>query len=316
MARLQVVCLLCTLGIAAAKLADTVGAPRGTNGMGDVVEEATYAKVATFGGDGLSGSLTLQLNVGLEVVQWTTSNISVPAQLVRKVCGDLNESQTFAYSVNDAWRHVLASYAEDTGCGDLWTGGHWDPTAVCSKGSLNRACDTCKTKGSDYKCSSETFQSGPDGEGSYAYRWLNKNACELGDLSGMKGELEAAASEGDEASDRVLIPSLALPGGMSQMTAGFAKISYESVHGDGIRINCDASGPPAAHGTNCECLTYYNGNRNPSKGSMTVFHPVPNTPFYHGGPGFSELEGKSIVFYCGSSFGEKAGTPLFCAALK
>jgi len=307
MSRSRAACAAClVVGAAAA-----AGGANGTLGLGNY-----RVAVATFGGDGLSGSLSLQLvdNGGFQAVRWTTSDIAVPVQLIQDVCGDLPDEVKFAYSIDERWTHFLSAHGQGKACGELWTGGPWDPTAACGKHSRNGACSTCDTK-SGYQCSPESFEAGPDAKGSYAYRFLNEHACELGDLSGMKGELEAVAPEDNE-TESVTIPSLALPGGLAQMSAAFGRIGVESVSGSTIGLNCDASGPPAAHGTNCKC-TQYNGKRSPSVGTVTAFRPVPNSPFYlAGGPGLRQLQGKSVVVRCGSSFGDKAGEPLFCAALK
>jgi hypothetical protein len=285
-----------------------------TNATGGEAEQRSTGKVATFGGEGLSGSLTLQFNTELDKVQWTTSDITVPMTLIQEKCGDSTGEHGFRYSINEAWRH-FTPHAQGADCGELWTGGHWDPTAVCSRGSLNGACLYCLTELYGYKCSPETFGSGRDSKGSFAYRWLNDKACELGDLSGMKGELKAVLPEDNE-TESITIPPLLLPGGLSQMSAQFGSISFDSVYGHTIGINCDSSGPPAAHGTNCECVGY-NGKHSPSIGTMSVFHPHHNSRFARaGGWSLSELEGKSIVVRCGSSFGTKAGTPVFCAKLK
>ena len=314
MFRARVVCVFCFAAHAAATSSDKLAAPGSTNDTDVEVGRRSREKVATFRGDGLSGSLKLQLVRGVQNVQWTTSDMTVPVELIQEVCGDSTGEHTFSYGINEAWRHLLTSHAQGEGCGALWTGGHWDPTAACSGGSLNRACLHCRTKGVGYKCSPETFESRPDGKGSYAYRWLNEYACELGDLSGMKGELKAVVPEDNE-TESVTIQAFGLPGGLAQMSAAFGSISYESVHGHHIGINCDASGPPAAHGRNCECVRH-NGKRRRSVGSMTVFHPH-HTRFHNaGGSSLSELEGKSIVVRCGSSFGNKAGEPVFCARLK
>merc|ERR1711974_451114 len=284
--------------------------------MGNASEvDRARALVATFGGKGLSGSLRLQLNRSLEAVQWTMSEMTVPVELIEEVCGKLPEAPTFAYRVNEQWLHLLERHAQgERACGEFWTGGHWDPTAVCSAASRNKACTECETLGKDYGCSPETFNSGRDHAGSYAYRWFNEHACELGDLSGMWGELEAVFNESEQPGS-VTIPSLDLPGGRAQMSAMFASISYESLHDHHTGILCDATGPPSVHGKHCECVAY-NQKCSPSGGAMTGFHPPGNVAFYHaGGASLSKLDGKSIVVQCGSNFGETAGKPLFCAAL-
>ena len=66
--------------------------------------------------------------------------------------------------------------------------------------------------------------------------------------------------------DIVTVPSLAMPGGLAQMSAGFGAIGEESVSGDTVGVNCVASGLPAAHATNCGCVAP-NGNRNFSVGT-------------------------------------------------
>lgn len=294
------------------KVAAAVGA-NATSGLG------TYrAAVAKFDGDGIGGSLELRVVDigGFQVVRWTTSDIAVPAQLIQEVCGDMPEEQSFAYSIHEMWSHNLTSHGKGAECSELWTGGSWDPTAACSTRSRNGACVECDTRGSGYSCSPQSFQPRPDGAGSFAYRFLNEHACELGDLSGMKGELTAVAPEDNE-TESVTIRSLdGEEAGLAQMSAPFGHIIKESVIGDTIGLNCDASGPPAAHGTNCEC-TKYNGKHSPSVGTVTAFRPVPNKVFYlAGGPALPELRAKSVVVRCGSSFGEGADKPLFCAALK
>merc|ERR1711948_146271 len=123
-------------------------------------------------------------------------------------------------------------------------------------------------------------------------------------------------SQDSEPKDVVTIKALVnKTAGAAQLSAPFGVISKDSVEGALIGINCDASGPPAAHGTNCGCLKY-NGEVSPSVGTLTVFRPVGHdAAFYLAGPDLKELEGKSVVVHCGSTFGDKAGEPLFCAAL-
>ena len=148
----------------------------------------------------------------------------------------------------------------------------------------------------------------------YAYRFLNRHACELGDLAGMSGELEAVVLEGIDA-DTVTIPAMARPG-KAQLTAAFGRIIEESVAGSTIHTNCDAGSIPAVRRMNCGCIAY-NGVESPGIGSIDAFRPVPNPPFTHAGTRLRELEGKSIVVQCGSTFGEdKRGLSLLCAALK
>merc|ERR1719204_222989 len=106
------------------------------------------------------------------------------------------------------------------------------------------------------------FNPDPDFEGNFAYRFLNRKACELGDLSGMKGELVGKRGDGS-----VTILPLETPG-FAQMSAEFGEIFEESVAGDQIHTNCDSSGPPAAHATNCGCVRY-NGKHSPSRGTIT-----------------------------------------------
>jgi len=298
------------------------------------------------------GSISFRLGgrPGYQAVNWTTSELKLPAALVRQVCGPIVSEATFAYSLNERWEHGRSTSAEGEQCGAAFTGGHWDPTAACSSESGNPACEVCNTDG-DYKCGKETFQAAPDASGSGAYRFLNANACELGDLSGMSGELAAQAREvcpEDQSSkceewarhgqckDRpefleILCPRAcgtctdaphvkvpALSGddaGLAQMSTPFGVVSRESVTGSGIGLNCDASGPPPVHGTNCRCLEY-NGKRSPSVGTITVFKPWDHETFYLGGPGLEALKGRSVVVQCGASFGDKQGRPLVCAALQ
>ena len=155
MLRVEVVCALCLVSRALASLSEKAAA-------------RTYVdRVATFGGaEGLSGTLTLQDVLTLQAVQWVTSDIMVPGELVSSECGELSENETlwFEYGIHEAWRHSNSSDVGDQ-CGEHWTGGSWDPTAVCSSRSLNGACFACSTHGVDYQCSPETFDSGVDGRG-------------------------------------------------------------------------------------------------------------------------------------------------------
>jgi len=307
---------LCLAAGAAATVSDKVAAAGGANAT---LGLRNYrVAVASFGGEGLSGSLSLTTTTHSsgQAVQWTTSELVVPTQLVQEVCGESAEVQSFTYSINEAWLHPRVLHGQGEACGERYTGGHWDPTAACSSHSRNGACSKCHAVQGGYGCSPESFHAYADASGSHAYRFLNKHACELGDLSGMKGELEALVPE-DNTTESVTIPPVASPGGLAQMSAPFGEISAASVAGDTIGVNCDASGPPAVHGINCDCLRY-NGKVGevPSVGSMTVFRPL-NVAFYMaGGPGLPQLRGKSVVVQCGSTFGDKAGTPLFCAALQ
>ena len=271
--------------------------------------------VATFGGPGLSGSLKLTKSrqSWFQAVQWTTSDITVPAQLVRDVCGDFPDEQTFEYQIHDKWGHSSKSYGQGAECEAMWTGDHWDPTAACGPMSGNGACRACDIEGTDYRCKAAGFKASPDAAGDYAYSFLNEDACELGDLSGMNGELEAVVPEDNE-TESVAIPALASPG-WAQMSAPFGQISSESVRGDRIGINCDASGPPAAHATDCDCLKH-NGQRSRSDGTVTVFRGEDRSAFHLGGHHLSHLNGKSIVVHCGSTFGDKKGERLFCAKLQ
>ena len=276
----------------------------------------SVAKVAKFGGSGISGSLTLQVSHQRwgSAVQWTTSDISVPAQLVQTICGDLPDEPTFSYSINQKWGHWSQSHAEGEACDSSKTGGHWDPTAACSKASGNEACQECQTAPGDYQCSPETFSPKPDARGSNAYKFLNEEACELGDLAGMKGELEAVVPEDNE-TESIMIQALSSPGGLAQMSAPFGKVTTNSLRDRGIGINCDASGPPAAHATNCDCVKF-NGKRDRSVGTLTVSGGIEDAAFYLGGRGLSQLGGRSVVVTCGSSFGDQAGQPLFCAKIQ
>ena len=172
MLRAQVLCVFCLAARVATTSSEKLAAPGSTNVTGAEMGKRSREKVAIFGGDGLlvivvvvvGRSLKLQLVRGVQKVQWTTSDLTVPVELIQEVCGDLTGEHTFSYSVNEAWRHLLTSHAQGEDCGNLWTGRHWDPTAACSGGSLNRACLHCHTKRVGYKCSPKTFESGPDGK--------------------------------------------------------------------------------------------------------------------------------------------------------
>lgn len=351
MVRSHAKCILCLVAGAAASLSDrvsSVGRPNRTANFG-VVDESTRS-------EHVQGTLVFELGgkPGYQAVQWTTGNITIPAKLIQEVCGSFPDKQSFTYSINEKWAHASHKAAAQgpVDCGVQFTGGHWDPTAACSKDSANPACAQCGTA-PDYRCSSSTFKPQPDASGSFAYRFLNEDACELGDLSGMSGELQVVTA-GNYCADEVAqcrswallnqceinpeymlahckkscglctdgegpahvaIKNLAnASAGLAQLSTPFGVISKPSVEGSLIGINCDASGPPPAHGTNCGCLEY-NGKRSPSVGSMTVFRPLDHSTFYLGGPRLSELVNRSIVVHCGSSFGDKMGEPLFCAAL-
>lgn len=290
------------------------------NGTVEIIEEASGASrfsglVATFGGAGLSGSLKLEKGrqSWYQAVQWTTSDMTVPAQLIRDVCGDFPEEQTFEYHIHEKWGHFFKSHGQGADCAAMWTGDHWDPTAACGPKSGNGACHACNIQGEDYQCKADSFQPSPDAAGDYAYSFFNENACELGDLSGMHGELEAVVPEDNE-TESVAIPALASPG-LAQMSAPFGVISRESVLEGRKGINCDASGPAAAHATRCDCLMH-NGKRGRSDGTLTVFKGDDRRAFHLGGHHLSHLSGKSIVVHCGSTFGAKQGERLFCAKLQ
>ena len=276
----------------------------------------SIGRTAKFGGSGIQGSLTLQVSYQRwgSAVEWTTSDVTLPAQLVQQVCGALPDEPTFSYSINEKWGHWFKSYAEGGDCDSTKTGGHWDPTAACSKASGNEACQQCQTNQEGYQCSAEKFNPRADASGDNAYRFLNEFACELGDLSGMKGELEAVVPEDNE-TESIMIQGLTSPGGFAQMSAPFGKVSTASLKGRGIGINCDASGPPAAHATNCDCLKF-NGGRSRSVGTLTVSGGVEDAAFYLASPGLSQLRGRSVVVTCGSSFGDQAGQPLICAKIQ
>jgi len=298
----------------------------------------------------VTGSVRIQLggSAGYQAVNWTTTAISLPGDLVRSICGPMPREQSFTYSVNEKWGHGdgrLSGQGPEE-CGVAFTGGHWDPTAACSSMSANGACEVCGTK-DGYRCSPELFDPAPDASGSGAYRFLNEHACELGDLSGMGGELAAepidVCPEDQSASCEewarkgeckaspdylnLLCPRacgacadpahVALPGsqtGLAQMSTPFGVVSRESVTTSLIGINCDASGPPPVHGTNCRCLEF-NGKKSESIGTLTVFKPWDHETFYLGGAGLEALEGRSVVVQCGSTFGDKKGRPLACAKL-
>jgi len=285
---------------------------------------------------------------GYQAVNWTTSELRLPRELVQQVCGSTDGDATFAYSINERWEHGQRTFAHGKDCGAEVTGGHWDPTAACSEASGNPACEVCRTAG-DYCCDPDSFQPAPDASGSGAYRFLNEHACELGDLSGMRGELKAQPSCPPDQSpsceewardgecearpeyleilcpkacgtcadaEHVVLPALqGDDAGLAQMSTPFGVVGRESVPDSGIGLNCDASGPPAVHGTNCRCLEY-NGERSPSVGTITVFKPWDHETFYLGGPGLDALKDRSVVVQCGSSFGDKWGKPVLCAALK
>lgn len=354
--RLATLCLL-AVGTAAS-VADTVAAraERGwQRGPVDAGLTATFGLLGANASEQVRGMLSLRLGgvVGYQAVNWTTSGISIPASLIQEVCGGLPERQTFSYSINELWEHGRLRRAAQGPelCGSGFTGRHWDPTAACSEASGNPACERCGTS-AEYRCEAGAFDPAPDASGSFAYRFLNEHACELGDLSGMHGELEAVdtadcvdqsseceawADDGQcrekpehmallcqkscgacQAAAPGVVALRSLPAeaaGLAQMSTPFGVISGESVEGGLIGLNCDASGPPAVHATDCGCLKY-NGERSPSIGTLTVFRPWDHPTFYLADPGLQALEGRSVVVQCGSTFGERAGTPLFCAALK
>merc|ERR1711974_313531 len=98
----------------------------------------------------------------------TTSNLTIPSTLIQEFCGASSSTQTFAYSINSKWRHGgHKSWAQGPAeCGAQFTGGHWDPTAACSKDSSNPACAKCGTA-SGYECTAKQFKPSPDASGSF-----------------------------------------------------------------------------------------------------------------------------------------------------
>lgn len=264
-------------------------------------------------------------------VEWTTRGLQLPAALIKEQCNvtDLPQSMTLSYSVHEKWGHWGAWHTGEN-CSEVWTGGSWDPTAACSASSGNEACDLCGTR-SGYQCKPSVFRPFADARGDFAYRFLNRHACELGRLSDMNGELEVELEEANTTN----VTSVAVPdlrgesAGFAQMSIPFGEITAESVPAfkrlgfkglfgklakpSGFRgLNCDASGPKAVHGNDCGCLEF-NGERDESEGTLT--NERPHDTFYLGGPKLDRLEGKSIVVSCGSSFGESAGKALMCAKL-
>jgi len=274
------------------------------------------ASFENFGEELLHGSITFRLGfhspTGEEAVEWTTSGIEIPAELIKRQCGvsELPQFMKLAYSVHNNWLFHLGNSATADGCGLLYTGGVWDPTAACSGESLNGACSKCHTS-PGYQCNPRAFQPNPDGKGDHMYRWLNEQACSMGDLSGQVGELEVTLSEDPLTVTSVRVPDLeGASAGFAQMSTPFGVIGRDNVPSSGSGLICAASGPPANSGTNCKCLEYYGGPA-PSIGTLTV--TLPHETFYLAGlPDMNQLESKSIVVKCGSSFGTYAGRPLFC----
>jgi len=343
------------LGVAAASVADTVKKPW----RYDPKATAVFGAADLDADVSVRGMLKFHLGSynGYQTVNWTTSGITIPTNLIQEVCGSTPDMPTFTYSINEKWGHgeAMRSAQGTELCGEAYTGRHWDPSAACSPSSGNDACTACARGIEDgYSCQPDKFSPKPDAAGSHAYRFLNEHACELGDLSGMSGELlteagaycvdlgaqcEAWAKLGEckknpyymllycqksceacttpAGTDNGFVKLRSLTNetaGAAQMSTPFGVISADSVIGDVIGINCDASGPPPVHGTDCECLTY-NGKRSPSIGSMTVFRPVDHSTFFLARTGLLELEGNSVVVQCGSSFASSQGRPLFCAQL-
>eukprot|EP00428_Durinskia_dybowskii_P086666 CAMPEP_0170423442 /NCGR_PEP_ID=MMETSP0117_2-20130122/37010_1 /TAXON_ID=400756 /ORGANISM="Durinskia baltica, Strain CSIRO CS-38" /LENGTH=268 /DNA_ID=CAMNT_0010682211 /DNA_START=17 /DNA_END=824 /DNA_ORIENTATION=+ len=258
-------------------------------------------------------------------------------------------------------------------CGEAYTGRHWDPSAACSQSSGNDACNACARGIEDgYSCRPDKFSPKPDAAGSHAYRFLNEHACELGDLSGMNGELlaeetadcvdlgaqcEAWAKVGEckknpyymllycqRSCEACTSPATADNGfvkirsltnetaGAAQMSTPFGVVSAHSVIGDpdvhtfrhGQRSQRDRRchrhqlqrKRPASGAPDGLRVPRIQRQKEPEQGSMTVFRPVDHNTFYLAGTGLVELEGKSVVVQCGSSFGSSQGRPLFCARLK
>jgi len=185
---------------AAASLADTVAQAAS---LADTVAQARWqgtTLTAVFGAtggksDAVAGRLVFRVSgrPGFQAVTWNASGLKLPASMVERVCGVAPGNMTFTYSVNTEWGHGAQKTSGEgpEECSANSTGKHWDPTAACSDESGNRACEVCGTA-RGYSCSPTSFSPRADEMGSSAYRFLNKDACELGDLSGMHGELEAA----------------------------------------------------------------------------------------------------------------------------
>merc|ERR1712203_1306040 len=96
-------------------------------------------KTARFGGQrGLAGKLKMRhaFQSGQQGVEWTTEDIKIPASMIKEHCGVdhvLPNNMTFSYSVHEHWLLHPFPWATGSGCGKFHTGGHWDPTAACSK---------------------------------------------------------------------------------------------------------------------------------------------------------------------------------------
>lgn len=130
-------------------------------------------------------------------VQWKVGKLTIDDTLIEKYCGTLKwgESPSFTYHVHEEWNFEGWQKSAVGECGPEKTGGHWDPTAACGPASGNPVCGEkyCNTKGKDYTCDAEKFNSKSRAQ----YRMLspsplypNDVTCEFGDLSGMAGPIK------------------------------------------------------------------------------------------------------------------------------
>jgi len=151
---------------------------------------AGVATVSTSFGAGAEGTMTLaRLSVG---VLFGTGGLSIDTALISAVCGEVVDNSTpptFPFHIHEKFESANGlPYGAGAECGPDITGGHWDPTAACGHASGNAACGACGESGKKpYACSPQTFKWWRANQ----YNPSNKHACELGDLSGMFGPLEA-----------------------------------------------------------------------------------------------------------------------------
>jgi len=238
-----------------------------------------------FGGGALGAMFFSQFPGGVHLA---TAGVGISVRLLSDICGeweDKSEKPTFMYHIHEKFPDDKR-YATGAECGSDSTGGHWDPTAACGPASGNPACAKCTKRKQPYQCSPETF----DPKNSNQYNPANPQACELGDLSNMFGDLTAFKK----------LPWYALGGPIPAVHMREMKGRKED---RGYVFTLGKSGV-AQMSAKAGTVSLENDPKCKPGGSR----------FEHAGRNLRELRGRSVVVHCGSQF-KNSGARLFCAKI-
>ena len=135
--------------------------------------------VATFGGDGVDGSVVIadgRMSIVLEVDNFH----NIPG-------GESCFSGGIFYHFHEFWSYYDINDRFGSYCGSSYTGGHWDPWLGCGSATGN---DYCQTQGG---CAVGSPVLGESHDGTYQCSNMadtNLYTCEVGDLSGIFGALD------------------------------------------------------------------------------------------------------------------------------